>query len=733
MNYLMSHLLQLAHIVPSAAFFRACCFVLTAAAAQAIQPAAFSQEEPVAETPVAKIAIDTTPINEPAITTADRSHWSFQPIQRPDPPSTYILHPSSFILHNSIDAFILDKIVAKQLTPSPEAPRHTLLRRLSFDLTGLPPTPDELVAFTADTAPDAYERLVDRLLASPSFGQRYGQYWLDLARYAETDGYEHDKVRPQAWKYRDWVIAALNADLPYDEFIRQQLSGDEQPGSNPSPAPQLRAPSPEPQTAKSKAAPPREINPASVPTMFCLSGGDMPDINDQAERRHNLLNEMTATVGSVFLGLQLGCAQCHNHKYDPISQADFYRMRAVFEPAVAVLKRDVPFNALANQTEATTPRFWVRGDHKRPGLELSADFPRIATPNRSVSEGSPVSSAPSALRAPRSALSDWLTSTDNPLTSRVIANRLWQFHFGRGICGSPSDFGVMGSSVTHPELLDWLAIDLRDHAWGMKHLHRLIVTSATYRQGSEVRVQGSEQITALNPEPRTLNPSLDPHNDLYSHFPRQRLSGEVIRDSMLTAAGLLNAEWQGPSVMPPLPEELLSTILKGQWSTSKREADHYKRSIYVFARRNLRYPIFEAFDRPDGNASCPIRNRSTTAPQSLLLFNSEFSLLAARHLAGRILNDQDNPLSPGVLAASAGNQIDQLYTIALARRPSASERKTLEKFLAEQRLRLTTEQRDPQQLALPLPNRETTDPYAAAALVDVSLAILNASEFLYVD
>ncbi len=747
MKYLMSHPSSLAHIAPSAAFVRACCLVLTAAVAAAIQPAAQAQvpataaqeaaaqdPEPVADTPVAKISIDTTPINEPAITAADRSHWSFQPIQRPNLPA---LQPSSFSLHNSVDAFIHAKLEAKQLTPQPPAARNTLLRRLSFDLTGLPPTPDELVAFTADATPDACERLVDRLLASPAFGQRYGQYWLDLARFAETDGYEHDKARSQAWKYRDWVIAALNADLPYDQFIQQQLAGDETDSSK------SQVPS-----SKSKATTlnlePGTLN-SSLATMFCLSGGDMPDVNDQAERRHNLLNEMTATVGSVFLGLQIGCAQCHNHKYDPLSQADFYRLRAVFEPAVAVLKRDVPFNVLVNQKEPTTPRIWHRGDHRRPGPELTADFPRIATParsavgnalrgapqseegstpTRSVSEGSPVSSAHSALPVPRSALADWLTSTDNPLTSRVIANRLWQFHFGRGICGSPSDFGVMGSSVTHPELLDWLAIDLRDHAWGMKHLHRLIVTSATYRQGAGFRVQGSEQATSLNPEPRTLNPSVDPENTLYWSFPRQRLNGEVIRDSMLTAAGLLNAEWQGPSVMPPLPEELLSTILKGQWSTSKREADHYKRSIYVFARRNLRYPIFEAFDRPDGNASCPIRNRSTTAPQSLLLFNSEFSLLTARHLAGRILNDH---------AATPADQIDRLYTVALARRPSASERKTLEKFLAEQRLRLTTEQRDPQQLALPIPNSESTDTYAAAALVDASLAILNASEFLYVD
>lgn len=632
-----------------------------------------AQEEPVAETPVAKIPIDTTPINEPPITKSDRSHWSFQPISRPTLPS---LQNSAFIIHNSLDAFILSQLAAKQLTPQPEAPRHVLLRRLAFDLTGLPPTPAELAAFEADQSPDAYERLTDRLLASPAFGQRYGQYWLDLARFAETDGYEHDKVRPQAWKYRDWVITALNSDMPYDEFIRQQLAGDEQL----------------PSSLKPEAS-----SLLSVATMFCLSGGDMPDVNDQVERRHNLLNEMTATVGSVFLGLQLGCAQCHNHKYDPLSQADFYRLRAVFEPAVPLLKRDAPYNILANQKDPQPTRLWVRGDHKRPGLELPPAFPRIATTL------SPLPSPLSPHSSARSALAEWLVNPENPLTARVITNRLWQFHFGRGLSISPSDFGIMGSAPTHPELLDHLATELRDHNWGMKRLHRLIVISATYRQSSA-----------------------DTDNSLYASFPRQRLSGEVIRDAMLASAGLLNSEWQGPSVLPPLPDELLSTILKGQWSKSKREADHYKRSIYVFARRNLRYPIFEVFDRPDANASCPLRNKSTTAPQSLLLFNSELSLLTARHLAGRILSQERGLEDPA-------DQINELYTMTLARRPTPAELKSLEKFLVEQAQRLATEARTEKELALPIPQPKSTNPYSAAAFVDASLAILNSSEFLYVD
>jgi hypothetical protein len=688
-------------------------------------------QEDVAETK-SNFKIDTTPIVESPITDSDRSHWSFAPIQRhPQPPTK-----NTTWFRTGIDAFILAKLEAKDLQPAPEADRPTLLRRLSFDLTGLPPNPAELTAFEADQAPDAYERQIDRLLASPAFGERYGQYWLDLARFAETDGFEHDYVRSQAWRYRDWVIAALNADMPYDEFVRQQLASDETEGSGfrvqgsgvregEAPA-EPPASNPKSKTQNPKS-PPAPFSPASIPSMFCLSGPDMPDVNDQAERRHILLNEMTSTVGAVFLGLQLGCAQCHNHKYDPLSQADFYRLRAVFEPAVAQLKRDVPHNVLANQKDALPARFWVRGDHRRPGLELPPAFPRIAS-GRGAGVSPAVNHSPlTTHHSPRSELASWLVRDDNPLTSRVIANRLWQNHFGRGLCTTPSDFGVMGGPITHHDLLDWLATDLRDYGWSMKRLHRTMLTSATYRQASKqgFRVQGSVAEPAV-PEPRTLNPepsASDPDNDLYSRFPRQRLTGEAIRDAMLTAAGLLTSERGGPGVMPPLPEELLGTLLKGQWTASKREADHYKRSVYVFARRNLRYPIFEAFDRPDGNATCPIRNRSTTAPQSLLLFNSEFSLLAAQHLAGRI----------AAHVTDSHQQIDQLYLIALSRHPTEAESATLAKFLAGQRNRLAAEARSSDQLALPRPCSADADPFAAAALVDACLAILNTSEFIYVD
>ena len=683
-------------------------------------------QEDVAETK-STIKIDSTPITEPLLTDADRSHWSFAPIE-PQPLPT-VQNPTW--LRSPVDSFILSKLDAKQLTPATEADRATLLRRLTFDLLGLPPTPAELANFENDKSPDAYERRIDVLLASPAFGERYGQYWLDLARFAESDGYEYDAVRPHAWKYRDWVIAAFNSDLPYDEFIRLQLAGDELQSrdqwsrSGEGDAPAEPALDVKAKTAKKPTAPPPTL--AQIPTTFCLAGPDMPDVNDQAERRHNLLNELAGTVGSALLGLQMGCAQCHNHKYDPISQADFYRLRAVFEPAIPALKRDLPNNILINQNDPLPARLYIRGDYKRPGLEVPPAFPRIADREAGVS--------PAQHHSSRSDLAQWLISPSNPLTSRVIANRLWQYHFGRGICTTPSDFGLMGGAVTHPELLDYLAVELRETGWSMKRLHRLIAGSAAYRQSSTPysvlstrypvsafpSAPASPSPTAT-PEPRTLNPepsSADPENALYWTFPRQRLTGEAIRDAMLSAAGLLTTERGGRGVMPPLPEELLSTLLKSQWSASKREADHYKRSVYVFARRNLRLPLFEAFDRPDANASCPLRTRSTTAPQSLLLFNSELSLLVAQHLAGRVLSTDQPP-------------IESLYLLALSRRPSPAESQALQQFLTQQQARLAEEKRPASELALPIP-ATSSDPYSAAALVDASLALLNSNEFIYID
>jgi hypothetical protein len=643
------------------------------------------------------------PISEALITDADREHWAFAPLVRPEVPR---VNDEGKWARSAIDRFVLAKLEEKGVVPQGEAYWDTVVRRLSFDLTGLPP--DRAVSGSPHPAaggghplpegegfvsagPDSYERLVDRLLASPAYGERWGQHWLDLARFAETDGFEHDKVRPEAWKFRDWVIAALNADLPYDEFVRLQIAGDLATGSKF-------------KVQSSKSPETLNIEPGtlnSVPTMFALAGPDMPDINSQEERRHYLLNEMTATVGSVFLGLQVGCAQCHDHKYDPISQADFYRLRAFFESAIE-LKKDASVSVLKESDKPVDSRLWIRGDHRQPGALVSAAFPRIANPQNDVPPSD----------NGRLALANWLTRPDHPLTSRVMSNRLWQHHFGRGIVDSPSDFGVLGSSPSHPELLDWLATELVRCGWSMKTMHRRIVTSAVYRQAAAI---GGESV------------SVD--SSLLAQFPRRRLDGEAIRDAMLAAAGLLDRQAGGPGVMPPLPTELTGTLLGGQWKNDPSEASHYRRSIYLFTRRNLRYPIFDTFDRPDANASCPARSVSTTALQSLQMVNSEFALLCARHLAGAAEARGQRSEASGERGAAP---VEWLVRRVFGRDATKQETQLLNEFLTRQTDLLRREGREPTALALPI-GGDSHDPYAAAALVDLCLALFNASEFVYVD
>ena len=475
---------------------------------------------------------DVRPVAEAPLTDSDREHWAFRPVVRPQPPFVKNVHWP----RGAIDAFILARLEQSDLGPTVEADRATLLRRLSFDLTGLPPTVAELAAFEEDIAPDAYERQVERLLASPAYGERWGQHWLDVARFAETDGFEHDRVRAESWKYRDWVIAALNENLPYDRFVQLQVAGDELDDKS-----------------------------QSVATMFCLSGPDMPDVNDQFERRHLMLNEMTSTVGSVFLGLQLGCAECHDHKFDPVSQSDFYRLRAVFESAVPDLKRDVPYPQLKQQPAAIPARLWIRGDHRRPGPRIEAAFPRIAS-------RSDLGDAPPAETSPRTALARWLVRPDNPLTARVIVNRIWKHHFGRGLFDTPSDVGLLNAEPTHPDLLDWLATEFPSHDWDLKWLHRQIVGSATYRQASRPSRLDPDWVRRLQ---------ADPGNIMFSRGHRRRLDGESLRDAMLAMSGLLTDERGGPGVMPPLPDELVGTLLKGQWTTSPRLADHEGQTVGV--------------------------------------------------------------------------------------------------------------------------------------------------------
>ncbi|MEM1068483.1 MAG: DUF1549 and DUF1553 domain-containing protein [Planctomycetota bacterium] len=599
----------------------------------------------------------------------DRGHWAYQPITEPRVPSVKdVRWPQS-----NIDRFILNKIEQTELTPAARADRLTLIRRAYFDLIGLPPTPEQLNTFVADERPDAFRRVVDQLLASPQYGRRWGQYWLDLARFAETDGFEHDKVRPTAWRYRDWVIDALSADMPYDEFVTMQLAGD--------------------------IVRPDDAD-AQVATSFCLSGPDMPDINSMEERKHVLMNEVTSTVGSVLLSLQVGCAQCHDHKFDPISQADFYRLRAFFEGSVK-LSRNQSITTLAHGADRDAEaKFYVRGDYRRPADVLSPAFPRIAnTAGRMLGA--------EHAGEERSQLASWITDGDNPLTARSIVNRVWQFHFGTGLVATPSDFGIVGEEPTHPELLDFLAARLMSGDWSLKRLHREILLSATYQTQSrpDASVAEDEQESRSSWSRRLR---FDPENRLLSRFPRRRLDAESIRDAMFAASETLNHEAGGRGVMPPLPQEMVQTLLKGQWKASEVTADHYRRSIYIFARRNLRYPLFATFDRPAANCSCAVRHPSTTPIQSLLLLNSKITLDASQRLAARVIEEVDEDQQRAVAT----------FSRVLSRYPTREEIDDTVAFLEDQRRILAT---------------EGHKDVHRAAITNLARALFNSNAFLYVD
>ena len=600
------------------------------------------------------------PWEEPAIEDSDRDHWAFRSLVRPELP----LVSTSEAATNPMDRFIELLLLSEQWTLEPQADRRTLLRRLTLATTGLPPTPEELRAFESDMAPDAYDRQVDRLLASPRFGEHLAQEWLDLARFAETDGFEHDRVREDAWKYRDWVIQSVNQDLSFDRFARLQICGDLDP------------------------------NPVPIATMFGLAGSDMPDLNDQDERRHLRLNDLTSTMGSVFLGLQMGCATCHDHKTDPISQADFYRLRALFESALPPLVRDRPQNLLV-ASPSSPGRIWIRGDHRQPGPLIEPGHPRIAS-----SQQTPMTR--------REEFAAWLVHPDNHLFARVAVNRMWQHYFGRGLFDTPSDVGVAVAGPTHPELLDWLACRLRDQGWSAKQLHRQLLLSQTYRQRS--RVDATEESVAW--KAKLLR---DPTNRLWGRFPRQRMTGEMLRDALVFLSQQIDWETGGPGVMPPLPKELESALLKGQWKTSPREQEHYRRSIYLFARRNLRLPLFEAFDRPDAIASCPVRFQSITAPQALSLMHSEFTRKIAEAMVFRWSRSD----------ISSEMRLNELIEQMWARPPTPSELQMMRTFLED----LRTMELGP----VSSTEQSTARSFPDSAWVQLIIAIINSNEFLFVD
>ncbi len=687
-------------------------------------------------------------------------YWAFRAPSAPSPPET-----SSNRTRNPIDAFVLNRLQANALAPSDGAAKESLLRRICLDLTGLPPTREQRHSFLSDDLPDAYVRLVESLLASPHYGERWALKWLDVVRYADSDGFERDGYREHGWRYRDYVVRSFNEDKPFDRFVQEQVAGDELfPGDIEA----LKA-------TGFHGAGPRHV-----------VGGNQ----DKDEARQEVVTEMALGVGQALLGLTVQCARCHDHKFDPITQRDYYRLEAFFgatdlkdvstatvretaaqeeaatlhedtvqpikdrlkeieapfaalvrerklaelEPefraALAVPKEkrteeqdrltkeansqvkpvwyeilpllpdevkrrrralrdrlhalelgrpDPPRAAFAVENRGEDPGTYILGggDYRRKGAPVTPGFPNIL--------GSLGFEAPEGTHGRRTALARWLTSGGNPLTARVMVNRIWEFRMGRGLMADPNNFGVLGGMPSHPELLDWLATRFVRDGWSVKAIDRLIVLSHAYRQSADI-----------DPD----NAALDPDNQWYWRAHRRRLSGEAIRDSALAASGRLNASVGGKPVRIPIEREVYDLIFTeaepdNLWPVTPDPSQHDRRSLYLLNKRTVRLPFLANFDQPDTMTSCSVRHTSIHALQSLTLLNSDFMQAQARALADRIRKQcgSDGTACP----------IQAAFELTLARTPTDVERDLAAEFL-------------------------DTRP---EALVDFALALLNRNEFVY--
>ncbi len=747
------------------------------------------------------------------ITEADRKWWAFVKPVRREPPAVGDARWKS----NPVDAFVFAKLRERDLKPVARADKWTLVRRAYLDLTGLPPSPEEVDAFVKDSSPDPFADLVKRLLASPHYGERWGRHWLDVARYADSGGYEQDFTYPDAWRYRDYVIRAFNRDKPYDQFIREQIAGDELDAVNDTAA----------------------IHDALIATGFHRVGATVGfREKDNPQYRYIYLDDLIGTTTRAFLGLTVSCARCHDHKFDPISQLDYYRLMAVFNPYVnynhplassaevaayqgreaavaaetgplrqrireieepyrkaAFEKKLATFPAdiqaavrtpadqrtegqklLATQVlsirggnyrslmkpedraaaDALTRRikdlekqlpaplpvamgirdgdyrltpmgpgddeapgkgvkgrddevnesyipvlgkpyrppksyFLEAGDYQSPGAETNPGFIEIIADADTPTAIPPKDGRVTTGR--RRALAEWIASGTNPLTARVMVNRIWQHHFGRGLVSTPSNFGRLGRRPSHPELLDWLATEFVQSGWSVKHMHRLIMNSETYRMASEYGASGAIES--------------DPENTYIWHYPPRRLEGEAIRDSILATSGNLNLKAGGPAYFPPVPERVRQSVYKGIWVVNEEGPDVWRRGVYSYFKRGMKFPMFEVFDQPDPNVTCERRSVSTVPTQALTLLNNEFVLQQARHFAERILK---------LAGPEQAAQVRAAYRIALARDPGEKEMRSNVAFLNRQ-------------LAA---HRDSASP-ALEAAVDLCDVILNLNEFLYIN
>ncbi len=729
--------------------------------------------------------------------------WSYQPVAAASAPKV----KAARWVRTPIDAYVLAKLEDKGLKPSQDTDRASFIRRATLDVWGVIPTPEEVKTFVADRSPDAHEKLVDRLLASPKYGERQARHWLDLARYADSAGFQGDETRPNMWRYRDWVINAFNADKPYDQFIQEQLAGDElKPGDQD----------------------------ALVATGFLRGFPDNSNSRDLVQKKYQHTTDMTDTVGEVFLAQTVGCARCHNHKADRISQKEYFQLQAFFantsavddipaqkgpqelayekaeakwEAATADLRakqkavidsvRDqakvylldrysqatqaslrklyaVPeaqwtphdrwiINQFADygtdevlsaylrdhsdpNAEGYKPEYAVKleeyrklkdelakfdklkpaggsltvtamtelghaeapptnllfgGDFERPIEEVQPGFPAA------ISSEKPVIVPTATSSGRRTALAKWIASPQNPLTARVFVNRVWDQYFGKGIVETLSDFGKAGQKPSNPELLDYLANSFVQSGWDVKQLHRQILLSSVYRQSSAYRQDAYDT---------------DPENKLLAVFPRQRLDAETIRDSLLVASGSLADKVGGPSVFPPVPSNLYTG---NAWRVSSDKEDWNRRSLYIFTRRSIPYPLLQPFDMANNQQAHAKRDITTTPLQALTLFNSEIVFDWSKALAGRVIRER---------GASSAAQLDGLYEILYARKPDKQEKTALLAFLDSQEKVLKSQAANGK-FAINVPTgldkNTALDPIRTAAFVDLTHAVVNSNEFAY--
>jgi hypothetical protein len=615
-------------------------------------------------------------------TAMERRQWEFQP-RKDSPPPQFTDPAGKAWVKTPVDAFILAGLRKAELKPAHQADRPTLIRRVTFDLTGLPPTPEEIDAFVADKSPKAWEKVVDRLLASPHYGEQWGRHWLDVVRFAESDGYEYDMHRPDAWRYRDYVVDSFNNDKPYDTFVKEQLAGDEIDSTNKT---NLVA------SGFNRLGPLRK------------NAGNQ----DVASSHNEVLTEMTNIVGAAFLGVTVGCARCHDHKFDPFRQSDYYRMQAHFaqlQPNDIVLaskEEQDAWKAKAQPVEAQKKR--LQGELRRapdgmkakleadldalddqmpPPLESIysvTDDPKKASPIKVLFHGDYLNptaivgvrtlgillpdgtpEAPIQEEKPRLKLAEWIADPNNPLPARVMANRVWQYHFGRGIVSTPNDFGLMGSRPSNRDLLDWLASRYIEGGWKLKPLHRMILLSSTYRQSSisPIEKQAAEK---------------DSEDALLWKFDNRRLEAEEIRDAMLTVSARLNPKAGGPSFMAPIDPDLVLSLKRPQyWVPTRDKSEYDRRTLYMIYKRNLRLPFVEVFDAPDTLLSCARREQSTHAPQALELLNGDTSNTLAAAFAQRLLHDR----------ATAPERVDYAWRLTAGRLPTPAEKALALKFFAD--------------------------------------------------